>query len=692
MRDPRFRRRPGSGYFRGDETPVPPPHFFCFPKDATALRLPFSSMKPRHVPFLLAVFVALAAAGVAQTWKPVAGKMLTPWGEKLTVENAWTEYPRPEFARERWQNLNGLWDYAIRPRTAAQPAGFDGKILVPFCVESTLSGVGRPFKPEDRLWYRRTFTVPPAWRSERVLLHFEAVDFESTVWLNGALLGSHAGGSSAFSFDLTPFLRDGANEIIVSVVDPTSEGEQPRGKQLLEPRGIWYTPVSGIWQTVWLEPVPKTHRLAELRLTPDVDERRVKVEALIESAIEDDTYGVRVTASAEGRVVASTLMRVNRTGYLKLENPRLWTPDTPFLYEVRAELVRIAAPASIAPKATKRQKQVRFGAHEREAFAGTSVTGQPLDVVTSYFAMRKITVGPGPVAGQPALLLNGQPVFQHGTLDQGWWPDGLLTPPSEAAIIWELDFLKKSGFNMLRKHIKVEPRRYYYQCDKLGVLVWQDMPSGFNQDLRTYRADEGEPPRLSASREQHELELRRMINQLYAHPAIVTWVVHNEGWGQYETAALAGWVKAIDPSRLTLSVTGWLDRSAGDIQSAHTYEEIPLTPTADPKRAVVIGEYGGVGWPLTDHLWNPGMRNWGYQTYQTKETYLAALRKKIEAITAMKPMGLSAAVYTQTSDVEGEVNGLVTYDRKFVKVDPSWMAELNRTLIGDTQPQPAATR
>ncbi len=630
---------------------------------------------------LFASFLALAASCWAQEWKPVAGKMLTPWGEKVTPANAWAEYPRPEFVRERWQNLNGLWDYAIQPRSAAQPKTFEGKILVPFCVESTLSGVGKPVTPNDRLWYRRTFTVPAAWRGERVLAHFEAIDYESTLWLNGALLGSHAGGSTAFSFDLTDFLRDGANELVVSVWDPTSEGEQPRGKQILDPKGIWYTPVSGIWQTVWLEPVPKTHRLAELRLTPEVDERRVKVEALIETAIEDDTYGVRVTASAAGKTVASTILRVNRVGYLTIDNPRLWSPDTPFLYDVRAELVRVKIPTELAPAAGKKSSLPRFGSKERDAFARTQVTGEPLDVVTSYFAMRKISVGPGGVAGQPAIQLNGRPIFQHGTLDQGWWPDGLLTPPADAAVVWEIDFLKKSGFNMLRKHIKVEPRRYYYHCDQLGLLVWQDMISGFNQALRNQRPDEGEPIRLSKSREQHELELRRMMGQLHNHPSIVTWVVHNEGWGQYETAALAAWVKAIDPSRLTLATTGWLDRGVGDIFSRHTYEEIPLAAPANATRAIVLGEYGGVGWPVTGHLWNPEMRNWGYQTYHNKEDYLAAFRKKIDAVAKMIPSGLSAAVYTQTSDVEGEINGLVTYDRRVIKVDPAVMKELNATLM-----------
>jgi beta-galactosidase/beta-glucuronidase len=286
------------------------------------------------------------------------------------------------------------------------------------------------------------------------------------------------------------------------------------------------------------------------------------------------------------------------------------------------------------------------------------------------------------VAGQPAILLNGRPIFQHGTLDQGWWPDGLLTPPSDAAMIWELQYLKQAGFNMLRKHIKIEPRRYYYHCDKLGVLVWQDMPSGFNQALRTQRPDEGDALRLSTSREQHELELRRMLGQLHNHPCIVTWVVHNEGWGQYETPALTAWVKAVDASRLVIGATGWLDRGVGDIASKHTYDEVPLPAENDPRRAIVLGEYGGVGWPLPSHLWNPEMRNWGYQTYQTKETFLAAFKKKIDAVIAMKASGLCAAVYTQTTDVEGEVNGLITYDRRVIKVEPEYMAALNTALTG----------
>jgi hypothetical protein len=331
--------------------------------------------------------------------------------------------------------------------------------------------------------------------------------------------------------------------------------------------------------------------------------------------------------------------------------------------------------------ADRNQRVPRFGPQERELYAKAQVEGAALDAVTSYFGMRKVTIGPGKVAGQPAILLNGKPLFQHGPLDQGWWPDGLHTPPSDEAMKWDIAWLRQSGFNMIRKHIKVEPARYYYHCDKLGMLVWQDMPAGFNQALHNSPNDAGEPVRLSTSREQHELELRRMIGRLYNAPSIVVWVVNNEGWGQYESKALAQWVKAIDPSRLTNSNTGWLDMNAGDLFDIHTYEPVPLEPGQKADRAIVIGEYGGVGWPVAEHLWNPAMRNWGYQTYHDQASYLTALRKKVEALVPMKEkLGLSAAVYTQTTDVEGEVNGLMTYDRKFIKVDPALLREMNAPL------------
>jgi beta-galactosidase/beta-glucuronidase len=646
-------------------------------------------MKRYSLIALLSIFLlALVVVAAAQQWKPAPVTLMTQWGEKVTPENAWLEYPRPQFVRERWQNLNGLWEYAITAKTAPAPAKYDGQILVPFALEAALSGVGKTLQPTERLWYRRSFTMPAEWKSQRVLLNFGAVDYECTLWVNGGLVGAHKGGFDAFSFEVTPFLRDGANELIVAVTDPSDSGEQPRGKQQLKPQGIWYTPVSGIWQTVWLEPVPASLYLAELRLTPDVDAGGLRVIGLTNEAVADDTYGVRLTASAEGKTVSSTIVRINREGFLKVPGARLWSPADPFLYDLKTELVRVKNPWPQPTSADlKNEPRPRFGAKERELYANAEVEGAALDVVSSYFGMRKISIGSGgsgTVAGQPAMLLNGKPVFQHGPLDQGWWPDGLHTPPSDAAMKWEIEWLRRSGFNMLRKHIKVEPARYYYHCDKLGMLLWQDMPSGFNQALRNNPSDQGEPERLSVSREQHELEMRRMLGRLHNAPSIVTWVVFNEGWGQYETKAMAQWVKAIDGSRLVNANSGWLDQNAGDLYDIHTYHETPLTPEQKADRAVVIGEYGGVGWPIQEHLWNPSMRNWGYQTYQDKNAYLNALRKKMEALVPMKQkLGLSAAVYTQTTDVEGEVNGFMTYDRKFIKIEPEALRELNEPLTGN---------
>ena len=629
------------------------------------------------------LFLAVNAQSVQ--WKPAPVTLKTPWGEKVTPDNAWREYPRPQFVRERWQNLNGLWDYAITAKTAPAPTTYDGKILVPFAVESSLSGVGKSLEPDQRLWYRRSFTIPAAWKGERILLNFGAVDYDSVLFVNGAIAGSHQGGFDPFTLDITPFLKSEANELVLGVTDPSDSGEQPRGKQQLKPSSIWYTPVSGIWQTVWIEPVPATLHLAELRLTPDVDAGGLNVVALTSEAIGDDTWAVRLTASAAGQTVASTIIRINRSSFLKIPNARLWSPSDPFLYDLKAELVRVKSPWPAPPDPSKPNNppRLRFGSTERNLYATAQVEGPAVETITSYFGMRKISIGPGPIAGQPSLLLNGQPIFQHGPLDQGWWPDGLHTPPSDEAMKWEIEWLRQAGFNMLRKHIKVEPARYYYHCDRLGMLVWQDMPSGFNKSLRNSSNDEGEPFRLSTSREQHELELRRMLGRLHNAPSIVVWVVFNEGWGQYESKAMAQWVKAIDGSRVVNADSGWLDMNVGELFDLHTYQPTPLQPKPSSERAIVIGEYGGVGWPVTDHLWNPAMRNWGYQTYQNQEEYLKALRHKVESLVPMrKNLGLSAAVYTQTTDVEGEVNGLMTYDRKFIKVDPKVMREMNAPLTG----------
>ncbi|GAB3997364.1 glycoside hydrolase family 2 TIM barrel-domain containing protein [Spirosoma daeguense] len=627
----------------------------------------------------------LTIAGISGSWAqtkeiapPRKAPILSRWEKQITPENAWREYPRPQMVREKWLNLNGMWDYAIVPKTAPAPTSFSGQILVPFAVESTVSKVNKSLTPDQRLWYRRNVTLPRDWNGQRVILHFGAVDYECSLWVNGGLVGSHTGGSDAFSFDVTDFLKDGQNQLVLGVTDPTSNGEQPRGKQLLSPHGIWYTPVSGIWQTVWMEPVPKARYVEEVRITPDVDSSRIKVEVSLDQSVVDPVTAIRITAMDGNKTISTALVRAGRVAYLNVPNPKLWSPDSPFLYNIRTELVAVKDPFEGTPN----NRRPRRNDAEQKAYASASVTGNPLDVVTGYFAMRKITKGAGPVANQPVLLLNNKFVFQNGPLDQGWWPGSLLTPPSDEAMAFEIDFLKKSGFNMLRKHIKIEPERYYYLCDKLGILVWQDMPSGFLEGQNEYPGDQVEPLRRSKGKEQFELELRRMMNQLHNHPSIVTWVVHNEGWGQYENKRMADWVKALDPSRVINGVSGWNDRNSGDFFDIHTYEEEPRPAAAKSDRVIVIGEFGGIGWPVQGHLWNPEMRNWGYQTYQSAEDVLKAYQKKYAKIVEYyQKNALSAAVYTQTTDVEGEVNGLLTYDREVIKIPVETLNKIHAPLF-----------
>ncbi|GAB3695271.1 glycoside hydrolase family 2 TIM barrel-domain containing protein [Spirosoma flavus] len=627
--------------------------------------------------FVVSSLAQTTATSVTAT-APRTAAIMSRWEKQVTPENAWREYPRPQMVRQKWQNLNGMWEYAITSRTAPMPTSFSGQILVPFAVESTLSKVTKSLMPDQRLWYRRNVTVPRDWNGQRVLLHFGAVDYECSLWVNGGLVGSHTGGSDAFTFDVTDYLKDGQNQLVLGVTDPTSTGEQPRGKQLLSPRGIWYTPVSGIWQTVWMEPVPKPRYIEEVRITPQVDSGRIKVEALLDQSVTDPTTAIRITALDGNQTISTALVRSGRVAYLNVATPKLWTPDSPFLYNIRTELVTVKDPFEGTPN----NRRPRRNDAEQTAYASATVTGNSLDVVTGYFAMRKIAIGPGPVANQPVLLLNNKFVFQNGPLDQGWWPAGLLTPPSEEAMAFEIDFLKKSGFNMLRKHIKIEPERYYYLCDKLGIMIWQDMPSGFLEGQNENPGDQAEPIRRSKGKEQFELELRRMMNQLHNHPSIVTWVVHNEGWGQYENKRLADWVKAMDPSRVINGVSGWNDRNSGDFYDIHTYEEEPRPAAAKSDRVIVIGEFGGIGWPIQGHLWNPEMRNWGYQTYQSADEVLKAYQKKYAKIVEYyQKNALSAAVYTQTTDVEGEVNGLLTYDREVIKIPIETLNKIHAPLF-----------
>ncbi|MDH7640721.1 glycoside hydrolase family 2 protein [Sphingomonas oryzagri] len=631
---------------------------------------------------LALAFGLLAVASPAQAGDHVyTSDLMTRWGKQVTPDNVWQSYPRPQLKRAAWKNLNGLWQYAIAKASAPQPTQMDGEILVPFPVESKLSRVARKVLPDDRVWYRRSFTVPADWAGQHVMLNFGAVDYEAIVWVNGAPVGAHKGGSDAFGFDITAALKPGQNEVVVQVADPTSAGSQPRGKQSLDPHGIWYTASSGIWQTVWLEPVPALH-IADVRATPDIDRGTLDV-AVALSGWANDTDGVRITASSKGKVIASTLIRANRRATLAIPNAHLWSPDDPFLYDLTAELVTVKDPYAGIADRDHNAYDARFTKREDETYAAAQPTGAVRDKVETYFGMRKVSVGPGTIAGQPMILLNNKPLFNNGTLDQGWWPDGLLTPPSEEAMKSDLVFLKSAGFNMVRKHIKVEPARYYYDADHLGMLIWQDMPSGGGEDQFITGTSQAQAVMSSDMMAENQNELTRMVGELRPFPSIVLWVVNNEGWGQYDSATLARYVKGMDPTRLVDADSGWSDVAPGvsDVFDIHTYEDTPHTPTRQSVRAIVIGEYGGIGMAIPGHVWRPSKDNWGYQSAKDSADYLARYRRKLgEVIRQARENGLSASVYTQTTDVEDEINGLITYDRAVPKASAADLARIAAPL------------
>ncbi len=569
-------------------------------------------------------------------WRPVEGKIMTRWAAELSPDNALPEYPRPLMVRPDWLNLNGLWEYAILPRTAECPDVYEGRILVPYPVESALSGVGRRVGADKRLWYRRTFERPAAWRNRRLLLHFGAADWQTDVWVNGMHMGRHQGGYDPFSLDITRALRgSGSQELVVSVWDPTDAGYQPRGKQVRDPKGIWYTSVTGIWQTVWLEPVPETS-MAGLKITPDLDRGRV----VIEAAARGEAENLSVTAVVTGGGFSAKAAASNKTVTVDIADPRLWSPDDPFLYDLVVRLTRGA---------------------------------EVVDEVRSYFGMRKIEMKKD-AGGINRLFLNHQPLFQYGLLDQGWWPDGLYTAPTDAALRYDVEMTKKLGFNMLRKHVKVEPQRFYFWCDRIGVLVWQDMPNGDGH----IGHDMPDLNRSPHSAQQYEYEYRRLIESFGNHPSIVTWVPFNEGWGQFDTRRITEWTKELDPTRLVINASGWTDRKVGDIHDVHQYPG-PAKPALEEDRAVVLGEFGGLGLPVSGHTWQDEDM-WGYRSYTTAEALTEAYAELIRKLNYLVGEGLAAAVYTQTTDVEVEVNGLMTYDRAVIKMAPDVIAPLNRSL------------
>ncbi|MDR0521814.1 MAG: hypothetical protein LBH00_08180 [Planctomycetaceae bacterium] len=616
-------------------------------------------MKTRVAAFLLLPIV-LPLWTFAADWKIAGNKITTDFAKDVDPKNPLPEYPRPQLVRDAWQNLNGLWDYAITEKNQTSADSYEGKILVPFAVESALSGVGKTVGKEKSLLYHRTFTVPKgkAWQGSRVLLHFGAVDWEMTCIVNGKEVGKHSGGYSPFFFDITDALKaDGEQDIIVSVYDNTNGHWQPRGKQVVNPNGIWYTPVTGIWSTVWIEPVPQTS-IESLKFTPNIKSGTLTIETVLKNIQDGDQIEaaasvkvkeiagavnrrplVRIAPGAantgKSKMVSSIVGKAGEPLTLKIPSPKLWTPDEPNLYDLKVSIIR---------------------------------NGKAVDKVESYFGMREISLGKDE-KGITRMMLNDKFLFQHGPLDQGWWPDGLYTAPTDKALAYDVEVTKQLGFNMLRKHVKAEPLRFYYHCDRLGILVWQDMP---NFEPRSQISEE--------AKANFRKEWKEIIETRINAPSIVVWVPFNEGWGQHDTCPVLAFTKEVDPTRLVDGPSGWTDQGCGDIRDKHDYHrEFTIAPT-EPNRATVLGEYGGLGLSIPEHTWVPG-GNWGYG--KMMEGREGLLKDYIVLNERMHPFivaGLSAAVYTQTTDVEIECNGLMTYDRKVIKPDVTKFRASNNAL------------
>ncbi|HEX4084682.1 MAG TPA: glycoside hydrolase family 2 TIM barrel-domain containing protein [Chthoniobacteraceae bacterium] len=599
-----------------------------------------------HGSLVAAAWLLLAGSAPAADWKIAPSPLTTQWAADVSPDNALPEYPRPQMTRSAWQNLNGLWDYALTDvGAAAPPASFTGKILVPYPYESALSGVGQGSPYTQRLWYRRTFTVPDAWKSGRVLLHFGAVNWDCSVLVNGKPVGGHRGGYTAFECDITDALHPGDNELVVSVINPLTvnqPGAQVMGKQRIVSKGIFYTASTGIWQTVWLEPVPANH-IDSLKMVPDIDSGVLHLTVRTDAPAE-------VTAVAEdgSAAVGKTTGKSGGTLDLRIPNPRLWSPDDPHLYGLTVTLIQ---------------------------------DGRAADSVGSYFAMRKISLGKGD-RGRTRILLNNKFLLQIGLLDQGYWPDGLYTAPTDAALKFDIQTAKDLGYNLLRKHAKVEPQRWYYWADHIGMLVWQDMPQAFGAAPKgTTLNDEAKQEWLK----EWQAEIAEFSNA----PSIIVWTPFNEGWGQHDTEQIVALTRKLDPNRLIDDASGWTDKNVGDIIDTHAYPG-PWSHPPEENRAAVNGEFGGVTEMITGHTWVTG-KTFGYGAVIHDNPWLATkhyaeLLKK--AYDLSDDRGTSAFVYTELTDVEQEMNGILTYDRKVVKMDKDLLIAANHGKFPAFPPNP----
>ena len=580
-------------------------------------------------------------------WSPKGDKIKTKWGKNLDPEKVWQEYPRPQLERKDWLNLNGAWSYSITQKDAQKPETPDGKILVPFPLESSLSGVMGNLTNKQVIWYEKEFEIPQDWGNKNILLHFGAVDWKCELYINGYNVGEHEGGYSSFYFDITQRLnKEGKNKIILKVYDPTNFGYQPVGKQTKSPGSIWYTSISGIWQTVWLEPVNDDH-IENLLVNNDYDNKEIKINFKLNS---DKELQIKITLEFNKEKILKAKGLSNQEITIKISDEHFhgWSPDEPNLYNIKAELY--------------------------------SETGEICDTISSYTIIRKIESRKDS-NGYYRIFLNNKPIFNMGTLDQGYWPDGLYTPPSEEAMIFDIEKLKYLGFNTIRKHIKIEPYRYYYQCDKIGMLVWQDMPAGNiggNQWDSVNINGGTDAKRTNESKNNYYKEWGEIIDNLKFFQSIIIWVPFNEAWGQFDTEKVVEFTKKKDPLRLINAASGGNHRICGNILDLHHYPN-PDQFLKEESLINVLGEYGGLGLEIKGHTWKDD--NWGYAVLESKEEITERYMEYIVSLIGLAEKGISAAIYTQTTDVESEINGLITYDREEVKAIEKFIRSSNDALV-----------